>query len=77
VLALVPETGSSHHVQGVVELAVAASVEAMPLGLPGGCLDRRGPGQHGEGALGTDACGIADLAEDLGGEDEANALERG
>src|SRR5215469_5471429 len=51
----VPAGASQHDgVQGAVELPVARSAEAVPDDAAAGCLDRRRPGELGEGRLGAD-----------------------
>jgi hypothetical protein len=52
------ETADDDHVQGAVGAAVAAAVESMALGLPGGGGQRRGPAEHGEARLAAKALGV-------------------
>jgi hypothetical protein len=44
----------SHHVERVIELTVAAAVEAVAFGGARRCLERRGSRQHREGPLRSD-----------------------
>jgi hypothetical protein len=60
-------------VQGAVELAVAAAVEAVADDLAGGGRDRRGARERGEGGFGPQppVMGVGD--EELRGGDDADA----
>ena len=60
-------------VQGAVELAVAAAVEAVAVGLTGGGGDRCGPAAARELGVGGEAVGAGDLADQLGGGQRAAA----
>ena len=60
-------------VQGAVELAVAASVEAVALGVARGRFDRRGPGDACELGVGREAADPGDLADEFGGCEDAAA----
>ena len=50
-----------------VDLAVAAAIEAVAVGLAGADRDRREPGGAGELGVGGEALGAGDLADELGG----------
>jgi hypothetical protein len=52
----------------VVELAVAAGVQAVAVGASGGDGDRRVAGEAGELRVGGEAVDVGDLADELGGE---------
>ena len=54
-------------VQGAVELAVAAAVEAVAVGVARGGGDRRAAGGARELGVGREAVGAGDLADELGG----------
>jgi hypothetical protein len=56
-------------VHSAVEAAVAATVEAVAVGPPGGDRDGRGAVGGGEVVSVGEAGNIADLAEDAGGQD--------
>ena len=57
--ALVVAHADQHDgVQGVVGCAVAAAVEAVAVGAPGGGRDRGGPGEVGERGFGVHALGV-------------------
>src|SRR5579884_362360 len=62
-----PGLGQGHHVDRVVEAAVAALVEPVPVSLSGGGGDGRGAVHAGEAVLGLDPAYVADLADDPGG----------
>ena len=65
--------GDGEAVQRAVELAVAAVVEAVALGSSGGGGDRRRAGGAGELGVGGEAGDVGDLAEQLGGGQDAAA----
>src|SRR4051794_21852315 len=65
--------GDGEAVQRAVELAVAAVVEAVALGAPGGGGDRRRAGAAGELGVGGEAGHVGDLAEQFGGGENAAA----
>ena len=54
-LDVVGEAGEGDRVQSAVELAVAAAVEPVADELSGGCRDRGGTGEGGEGGFGAEA----------------------
>ena len=57
--ALVPaEPGQDDAVEGGVGLPVAAAVEAVSLGLAGGCFDGADAAQGGEGGLASQPFGV-------------------
>jgi hypothetical protein len=56
-----------------VELAVAAAVEAVALRSAGGCGDRSRSGAAGELGVAGEASDVGDLAQELGGGQEAAA----
>jgi hypothetical protein len=60
-------------VQGAVELAVAAAVQAVADDLSGGGGDRGGAGERGEGGLGAEAAAMRPRAEELGSADHTDA----
>jgi hypothetical protein len=60
-------------VKRAVELAVAAAVEAVAVGVAQGGRDRRGPTGAGELGVGCEAVGAGDLADQLGGGQRATA----
>lgn len=62
--------------QGPVELADAAAVEAVPAGIPGGRGDGAGPGQGGECGLGADSAGVGPRDEHDGGGDGTDTGQR-
>jgi hypothetical protein len=59
----------------VVEFAVAAGVEPVPLSRSARCLDRRGPVVGGEAFLGREASRVADVSEDQPRDDRADAIQ--
>jgi hypothetical protein len=68
-----------HHrdrVERVVQLPVAAAVEAVALDATAGGGDGRGAGVSGECGLAVEAADAARLTEDLGGDNRANAADR-
>jgi hypothetical protein len=65
--------GDREAMQGAVELAVAAAVEAVALGSSGGCGDRCRAGGAGELGVAGEAGDAGDLAEQLGGGQDAAA----
>src|SRR5262245_30986823 len=67
--------GERHHVDRGVDPTVAGAVEPVPLSLAGGGGDGCGAVERGEVAAGGDAADVADLAEDPGGDQLADADE--
>ena len=65
--------GDGEAVQRAVELAVAAAVEAVAVRSSGGGGDRCGAGGAGELGVGGEAVDAGDLAEQLGGGQDAAA----
>src|SRR5204863_1301684 len=72
---MVPSLAESDRMKRPIELAVAAAVEAKALGLARAGRDRGDAGQHGEGVDRAEAMDVADLADELGGDEDAAALE--
>ena len=70
---VVLKSGEDDRVQGAVELAVAAAVEAVADGLAGGGGDRRGPAEHRERGVAAQAAGVRPGAEQLRGADRPDA----
>jgi hypothetical protein len=64
-------------VQGVVEPAVAGPGQPVADDLAAGGLDRSGAGVGGEVVLGREPSDVADLAQQLGGQDGADAEQLG
>ena len=60
-------------VEGAVELAVAAAVEAVADGLAGGGGDRGGAGEAGEGSLAGEPSVVRPGEHDLRGQERADA----
>jgi hypothetical protein len=60
-------------VQRAVELAVAATIEAVAIGVPGGCGDRCGPGDPRELGVGGESPDAGDFTDQLGGGQHAAA----
>ena len=65
---VVEELGEREHVEGVVELAVAAGIEAVAVGASGGDRDRRASGEPRELRVAGEAVNPGDLADQLGGD---------
>ena len=70
-----PRLGERHHVDRLVHPPVAGPVEPVPLSLSGGGRDGRGAVQGGEVPVGGDAVDVADLADDPGRDQLADADE--
>jgi hypothetical protein len=70
-----PGLGDGRDVQHVVEPAVAASVEPVPVVLPGGHVDGRGAGVAGEVRLGREPTHVDHLSEDLASTQRADAVD--
>ncbi len=64
-------------VEGRVELTVSGPVEPVPADVAAGRLDRCGPGVAGEVALGLETGHGAGVADDLGRQNVADALDLG
>jgi hypothetical protein len=64
-LGVVVDAGEREHVERVVELAVAAAVEAVAVGASRGDGDRRAPREASELRVGLEAVDAADLTEQL------------
>ena len=60
------QAGDGDAVDGGVDLAVAAAVEAVAVGLAGADRDRSDAGGPGELGVGGEAAGAGDLADELG-----------
>jgi hypothetical protein len=71
VLAVAGDTdlADRRNVQGVVEAAVAAAVEPVPVVVAGGHVDGCGAGVAGEVVAAGEAAHVADLTDDPGGQD--------
>ena len=65
-LGVAAGAGDGDAVDGGVDLAVAAAVEAVAVGLAGADGDRRQAGGAGELGVGGEAAGAGDLADELG-----------
>ena len=68
---VVAELGEREHVDRVVELAVAAAVEAVAVGASGADGDWGAAGGAGELRVGVKAVDPGDLADQLRGDDHA------
>ena len=66
--------GEHDRVQGAVELAVAAAVEAVADGLAGAAGDRGCAGEARERGFGAESAGMRPGDEELGGGDRADAV---
>ena len=66
-LGVAAGAGERDAVNGGVDLAVAAAVEAVAVGLAGADGDRRDAGGACELGVGGEAVGAGDLADELGG----------
>ena len=75
--AVVADLGDGGHVDGVVELAVAAPGEPVDLAVAGGRLDRGGAVVGGEVVAGGESVDVADVAEHGRGDDGADAVDLG
>src|SRR5206468_9587008 len=71
--AVVADTGERDHVQGAVQLAVAAPVQSVALLLPARSVDRARAGEGGEGGLACHARGITAGDDQLSGADRPDA----
>ena len=69
----VPDLGDRGHVDGVVDAAVAAQRQPVDLAVPGGHLDRGGAVIGGEVIAAGEPGHVADVADDGGGDDGADA----
>ena len=65
-LGVAARAGDGDAVDGGVDLAVAAAVEAVAVGLAGADRDRGEAGGAGELGVGGEAVGAGDLADELG-----------
>lgn len=65
--------GDGHAMQGAVELAIAAAVEAVAIGSARGDWDRRDPGHARELGVGPEALKAGRLGDELGGRQGAAA----
>ena len=74
---VVASLGERHHVQGVVEAAVAAPVEPVALCLARAGGDGGGAVEAGEAGLAGDAADVADLTDDAGGAEVADPDQAG
>jgi hypothetical protein len=72
---VVPDLDDGHDVQDPVEPPVPGAGEPVPLLLAGGGVDRGGAGPGGEVRAGAEPGDVADVAEDPGGADRADAIE--
>jgi hypothetical protein len=72
-LRVVADPLQGDDVEGPVELAVAAAVEAVPSLLAAGGIDWARAGERGEGGLASHAAGVAAGDEQLGGADGPHA----
>jgi hypothetical protein len=70
---VVVDAGEGDDVQRPVELAVAASIQAVPPLLPAGGVDRAGAGECGEGRLARHPAGVAAGNEKLRATDRPDA----
>jgi hypothetical protein len=61
------EPSQGDHVQGPVELAISTTVETVAADPPRGGLQRRHPGQYGEGGLATHPPRMGPADQQLGG----------
>jgi hypothetical protein len=64
-LRVVVDAGEREHVKGVVELPVAAAVQAVAVGASGGDGNRRAPREASELRVGLEAVDAADRAGQL------------
>ena len=69
---VIAQPGQHDQVQGLVELAVAGTVEANPDGLSGGRGDGGGAAQHGEGSICAAAARMRPGTEHVSGHDRAH-----
>ena len=67
------EAGAGDHVEGRVELSVAAAVEPVAAAGAAGGFDGAGAGERGEGSLVSHPLGIAAGDDELGGADGSDA----
>jgi len=74
---LVAGLGDGDHVEGPVQSAVAAAVEAMPVGSAGGRRDGGGAVACGERSGRSEPADVADFAQDAGGVQMADADDAG
>src|SRR5829696_3358255 len=65
-LGVAAQAGDGHAVNRGVDLAVAAAVQAVPVGLAGADGDRRDAGGAGKLGVACEAVGAGDLADELG-----------
>src|SRR5215211_5349962 len=72
-LEVIAQADQRDGVQRLVELTVAATVQAMAGDLAGGGGDRASPGQGGKGGLGAEPAGMRPADQQLGGADGADA----
>src|SRR5689334_12979903 len=70
-LRVKPDLADGEHVNGVVELAVAAAVEAVAVGASGGHRDGGAPGDARELCIAGEPVDASDLADQFGGGDHA------
>jgi hypothetical protein len=73
---VVADLDDGHDVQDPVQAPVPGSGQPVPLLLAGGGVDGGGAGPGGEVGLGPEAGDVADVAEDPGGADRADAIGR-
>jgi len=73
----VVDLGDCGHVDGVVEPPVPAPGQPVDLARAGGYLDRRGPVVRGEVVPAGEAGHVADVADNSGGDDRADAEQPG
>jgi hypothetical protein len=70
---MVDGLGQGDRVKSSVELAIAAAVEPHPLGLTRTCRDRGDTGQGGGGVGRPKPADVADLADQLGGDEQTGS----
>jgi antitoxin YefM len=69
------DLGDGDRVERPVQLSVAAAVEPVAHGAPGGGRDRRGPIRRGEGMPGRIAANVDDLGQDPRGDEDIDRVE--
>jgi hypothetical protein len=74
---VVADLDDRHDVQDPVQAPVPGSGQVVPLLLTGGRVDRGGAGPRREVSLRAEPGDVADVAEDPGGADRADAVEVG